>query len=91
MTILFSLWVVLALAVLSLAGYRKMVSRNEDDLVHLSEADATLVNNQKSIATRLEWIDKWGKILTVVTLIFGIIVAGIYLYNGWMASGQLQS
>lgn len=88
MPYLFSVWCVLAVVVLSLAGYRKLVSNREDDMVHLGDSDAGLISTQKNVAERLSGIDKWGKILTVVTLVFGLVIASIYLYQGWIESTQ---
>jgi len=81
-------WCLLAVVVLSLAGYRKMVANREDDLVHLHDGDSGLITAQKSVADRLGWIDKWGKILTVLTLVFGLAIASVYLYQGWIESAQ---
>jgi len=85
---LFFIWCLLAVVVLSLAGYRKLVARREDDLVHLGDSDAVLVDSQKSLAERLSSIDKWGKALTFVTLILGLVIASVYLYQGWIESSQ---
>ena len=90
MTYLFSIWCLLAVGVLSMAGYRKTIANREDDLVHLNEGNAGAVDNQKAIAARLSEIDKWGQLLTIVTVVLGLILAGIFLYNGWNASGQLE-
>jgi hypothetical protein len=86
----FSVWCVLAVIVLSMAGYRKMIARREDDRVHLNDGDITLVNSQKALAAQLSSIDKWGQILTIATVAFGLALGSIYLYNGWIASTQLQ-
>jgi len=76
--------------VLSLAGYRRLVANHEDDLVHLGDADAVVINAQKSMADRLSWIDKWGKILTVLTVALGLVLGSIYLYQGWTDSAKIQ-
>ena len=36
------------------------------------------------VAQKLEVIDKWGKILTVVTVVFGIIVLSLWVYQTWV-------
>jgi urease accessory protein UreF len=90
MLYLFFVWCALAAFVLSLAMYRKLVARSEDDLVHLGEADERLVNQQKTVASRLETIDRWERVLTTFTIAFGLVIGAIYLYRGWMDSSQLQ-
>jgi hypothetical protein len=81
---LFLIWCLLAVVVLSMAGYRRMIANHEDDLVHLGDADARLITAQKGVATRLTVIDKWGKILTMVTVAFGLVIGCVYLYQGWI-------
>ncbi len=75
------IWAILATAVLVLAFYRRMVANKEDDYVHV-EHDVSA--QQMSVAKKLEVIDKWGKILTVITAAFGLIIIAVFLYNGWM-------
>ena len=88
MLYLFLVWCLLALVVLSLAGYRKVIANREDDLVHLGEGDAGLIVAQKDTEERLALVDKWGKILTVVTLVLGLVIGAYYLYQGWIESAQ---
>ena len=88
MPYLFIVWCVLAIVVLMLAGYRKLIANREDDMVHLNEGDVRLVSDQSAVAERLSGIDKWGKVLTVVTLVFGLVIGTIYLYQGWVESVQ---
>lgn len=88
MPVLFFVWCLLALVVLSMAGYRKLVARRDDELVHLGDGDATLINAQSDVAERLTWIDKWGQILTLLTVLFGLILGSVFLYQGWIASAQ---
>ena len=88
MPYLFSVWCGLAVAVLTLAGYRKWIANREDDTVHLADGNSRLVAEQMSVAARLSGVDRWGKVLTVVTLVFGLVIGTIYLYQGWIESAQ---
>ena len=74
-------WAVLATAVLVLAFYRRIVANKEDDYIHV-ENDVTA--QQIAVAKKLEAIDKWGKILTIVAAAFGLIIIALFMYNGWM-------
>ena len=86
----FTLWSAMAVVVLLMAAYRKIVARSEDDLVHLGDSDAVLVTRQKSVAGRLEFIDRWGTIFTIITVAFGLIIGTISMDRGWIESGQLN-
>jgi hypothetical protein len=75
-------WALLAIVVLGLIVYRKLVSLKEEETLHL--ADATEANHQAVIAHKLDWIDKWGKLLTVVALVYGLLLAAAYTYHVWL-------
>ena len=75
---LIAVWAVLALAVLALFIRRRMVSSHEDDQLHVMSA----ANPQQVIvASKLEVIDKWGKIMTVITVLFGVVIAALFIYS----------
>jgi hypothetical protein len=78
-------WVALASVVLALAIYRHMVARREDDFLHVRESEDNLVVAQGTIAHKLEVIDRWGKLLTVVALVWGLALGGYYVYLSWLA------
>ena len=73
-------WGVLALVVVFLIIYRRSVTSREDDSIHLEGGIAT---EQVTLAHRLEMIDRWGKTLTVVAVVYGLALAGLYLYQIW--------
>lgn len=75
------LWASLTIGVLGLALFRYLVSFREDDNIHLSEGERGLITEQLTIFHRLDAIDKWGKALTVVAGVLGLLLAGIYLYS----------
>jgi uncharacterized membrane protein len=87
-------WAVVALVVCALAIYRKVVARHEDDFLHVRDSEAKLVAEQGEIANKLLLIDRWGKIMTVVALVYGLALAGSYVYASWVsnnaASAELQ-
>ena len=78
------IWVVFAIATLGLALYRKLVSAREEDLVHLGPGEERHIPEQLALASKLEGIDRWGKILTVITIAIGLAVAALYLYQAWL-------
>jgi hypothetical protein len=82
---------VMALAVIALIVARKLVSSSEDDTLHVMEGDAAMIPQQQAIAQKLEMIDRWGKSLTVVTVVFGLIVGGLWVYQGWVAASNYMA
>jgi hypothetical protein len=73
-------WGALTTAVLGMIFYRRLVARNEDDSLHL---EGNIPASQAALAHRLESIDRWGKTLTVVVVVYALALAGIYLYQVW--------
>ena len=84
------LWGLLAVTVLALFIWRKAVASGEDDNLHvLDGAAAEKSAAQSVIAQKLDLIDKWGKIATVVTVVYGLILGGIYMYMSWVHNNTL--
>jgi hypothetical protein len=81
------LWAVLAVVVIAMIVWRRMVTTHEDDSLHVLEPGT--VQQQVGVAHKLEQIDKWGKILTIVVVVYGLILAGLYFYQTWIASSSI--
>ena len=60
--------IMLAVAVIVMIAWRKAVARGEDDTLHVLQGNA--LPNQAAVAHKLDAIDKWGKTLTVVAVVF---------------------
>jgi hypothetical protein len=82
------LWCLMAIAVLVLAVMRKIAAKDESDVVRPD--DKEFADRQAAIAARLEKIDTWGKIVTAVTVVFGLCLCAVYLYNGWEQSQTIR-
>lgn len=80
------IWACLAMAVLGLALYRKLVTRNEDDFVHVADGEANLIPQQIATAHKLDVIDRWEKILLIVVIVAGVLLGSAYLYQLWVES-----
>ena len=81
----------LALACWPSSSGGKSVARNEDDSLHVLHG---ALAPQTAVAQKLDVIDKWGKILTVITVIFGLLIAAAYVYGqfvGRSAPGSLTA
>jgi hypothetical protein len=82
------LWGVLALIVLVLIVMRRKVAVGEDATIHVMEGDAREIPHQKEIAQKLEVIDKWGKLLTIIAVVYGLILASLWVYQSWIISNK---
>lgn len=74
------IWGVLAVAVIVLIVYRKYLADQEDDSIHLEGSGPT---DQIALAHRLELIDRWGKAVTALVVLYGLVLAAIYVYQIW--------
>jgi hypothetical protein len=90
LTISVVVWALFAAVVIGLAIYRKLVTRGELDVVHIRDAEAALIPQQELLTSRLNSIDHWGKLLTVMTLAYGFLIAVIYLIRLWQAGNQIS-
>jgi len=80
---LLMVWVVFAGIVLVLLIHRFLLTMHEDTSIHADVAEQSLAERQAGIAHRLELIDYWGKLLTILTLLYGLGIAGANLYLAW--------
>jgi hypothetical protein len=81
-----AVWIVLALVVLALFVWRQSIARNEDDSLHVMHG---ALAPQTAVAQKLDVIDKWGKILTVITVISGLLIAAAYVYGQFVGRSAL--
>jgi len=80
--------IILVLAVASLAVWRKMIAMSEDDSLHVL-ADSNLIPKQEAVAHKLDAIDKWGKIMTIVAVVYAFLVVAFFVYQQWVRSTAL--
>ena len=81
-------WGILALVVLGLFIWRKNVASNEDDTLHVMSAG--VASQQSAIAQKLDMIDKWGKILTVIAVIYGAILGALWVYQSYVTASNIS-
>ena len=72
--------------VVALALYRFFVGKEQDFHIHMNPGEAPAIGRQSSLAARLNWIDRWGKSLTVVTLVYFLALLLLLLYKAWQQS-----
>ncbi len=71
-------WVVMVLAILSLVVYRKKLAGTVDEGLHVTQHGDT--KRQADVVGQLEKLDRLGKILTVLVVVYTLAVAGAFLY-----------
>jgi hypothetical protein len=79
-----AVWSVVTLSVIVLLVMRKLVANKEDDQLHVLRSATT---DQVSVASKLDTIDRWGKILTVVAVVMGLAIATVYVYTSFATRG----
>ena len=79
--------VLLVAVVIALIVWRKTVASGEDDSLHMFQAN--IPSQQSLLAQKLEVIDKWGKIATVVTVVFGVLLTAVWVYQIWITSSRI--
>jgi hypothetical protein len=84
------LFFVLAAMVLAMIVWRRVVATHEDNFVHVM-GESPAVSQQADVAHKLEVIDKWGKLLTAVTVIYGLAIGGLYMWQTWVTNSALPS
>jgi hypothetical protein len=79
-----ALWLMVIAAVVVVAFWRRSVAVQEDPALHLGMAHAGTAAEQIAVARKLEQVDKWMKILTVIAVVFGLLLGAAALYKAWV-------
>jgi hypothetical protein len=88
MLTLILIFCVLLISVLVLGAMRKLAGRQEEEIL-MHVGDPSVVQNKASIIHRVDAIEKWGKTLTAITVVYGLVLLAWYLYQGWEQSSQI--
>jgi hypothetical protein len=83
-------WAVLGVIVLALAVYRSAVAGHEDDSLHVMAGEAPMIVEQQKLGKKIEHIEAWGKSLTALLVVYGLVLAAMYLYHAWQVSNTLR-
>jgi hypothetical protein len=79
-----AIWAVLTAGLFTLIIYRRILASGEYDVLHIRESEFPLVPQQAAFARRVERVDFWGKLLTVVTICYGLVLCAVFLYQVWI-------
>ncbi len=89
MTLFILVWAAMVVAILALAAWRQVIGMHEDDSIHLHDRQSGLVQQQFTLAGKIRSIDRAGKALTIVAVLYGVALAGWVLYQQWIGSMKL--
>lgn len=78
MTMPLMVLVLLVLATLAMFAYRKFISRDTDELVHLGEGSVQASAKQVAYDKNVTQVDKIVKILMIVTIVYGVAL-GVFM------------
>jgi uncharacterized membrane protein len=78
-------WLALVVGTIALAIYRGLLAKEEDTNIHLIHGGGAVVEGQAAMAGKLAAIDKWGKILTIITFVAGVLIGASYVYEALLA------
>ena len=73
--------------VAGLALYRFFVSREQEFHLHATTEEMQMAGNQVAVAKKLEKVDRWGKLLTTLTVAYGVVLAALFLYMQFQKTG----
>jgi hypothetical protein len=80
------LWLVLDGVIVLLFAWRQSVARKEEGSLHVlagtSEAAQQIGTSQK-----LDNIDKWGKLLTIIAVLYGVLLGALAIFQSLTSSG----
>ena len=82
-------WVVLGIIVVVLAVSRMRLAKREDATLDVLESEGVAAQ-QKEMTRKLSKVDRWGQVLTIILVLYGITLAGIYIYQAWQQSSRIQ-
>lgn len=88
LTPLVMIWAVLAAVIVILLIYRSRLSRQEDETLHVLDSDFTKVSQQMTVAQKLSVVERWGKILTIIAVLYGLALLGLFLWDAWERSSR---
>jgi hypothetical protein len=78
-----AIWAVLTTVVVILAIYRRRLDLKVDETIHVLDSEASELPVQEAVAKKLAVVDRWGKILTVIAVLYLLGIAAAYIYSSF--------
>ena len=86
LTILLLIWGVVALCLIIMVIYRGVISLNEETELIVDKAESHFADEQRELSARLDRLAKPIKILSVLTAVLLLVIAGLWIYQGIIAT-----
>lgn len=82
------IWIALAVTVVVLYLRHRSIASQED--AHLNVLETVAASQQQlALDRKLGAVDRWGKIFTVIALVYGLLLAALYLYQSWVQMSRI--
>ena len=86
-TVLTGIWACVAVLAIGAWVWAMIASYREDDTVHLAAGEEGEVLKQARNDQRMQAIERWRMGLSLSTVVGGMLVLGLYIYNGLTQTG----
>jgi hypothetical protein len=86
-TVLTSLWVALAALAIATWIFGMLASYREDDTVHLAPGEEGEIERQVRNERTMKKVERWRMGLSLSTVVGGMLVLGLYIYQGLTQTG----
>ncbi len=90
LTLLLIAWGVLTAILILLLIYKSTLTMHEDDSIFLNESESQMEKDQVEILKKMNKITPIVKVLGALSGAMILVIAGLFIYNGLMASSTLQ-
>lgn len=82
-------WGILTLIVIALAIYKKSLDGHIDEHIHVNASEDAVLKQQMAETHRSEVVERWGKALTAIVVLYGLVIVGMLIYHQWEASSTM--
>jgi hypothetical protein len=82
-------WGILTLVVVALAIYKRSLDGHIDEGIHFNTAEEAALRRQAAETHRSEVVERWGKALTAVVVLYGLVILGMLIYQQWNAAATM--
>ena len=86
-TVLTGVWICVAALAIATWVWAMIMGYREDDTVHLAAGEEAEIDKQVRNEQRMKAIERWRMALSLSTVIGGLFVLGIYIYQGLTQTG----
>ena len=80
-------WIAVVLAVITLLFRHRSIAGKEDANLDVMET-VSVAQQHVALEHKLAYVDKWGKILTAIAVIYGLAIAAFYVFQTFEQSSR---